>query len=76
MPARNLNLTDDDLRQGIAENTDAMSTVVHQQLELAQCTDMPSSEAKAKLMRFNGETISKIQREYQEFIAELRRRHL
>jgi hypothetical protein len=67
---RCVNLTDDELWRAIAQNTEAMSAVLHQELEL------PSNlNTRANLMRFRWKTINRFQREYRQYIGELRRRH-
>jgi hypothetical protein len=69
-----VNLTDDELWQAIAENTNAMSRLVRQQLELDAY--MGASDPYGDyLMRFHLERASKFQREYQDYTAELRRRY-
>jgi len=70
-----VNLTDDELWRAIAENTNAMSRIVRQQLELDAyiAADDP---CRHYLMRFHLKRASKFQREYQDCTAELRRRYL
>jgi len=70
-----VNLTDAELWRAIAENTNAMSRLVRQQLELVAY--MGANEPYRKhLMRFHLRRASKFQREYQDCTAELRRRYL
>jgi hypothetical protein len=70
------NLTDDELWRAIAENTDVMSALVHQQFELDAGFGAPiDPDSRAKLMRSNAQKIDKHQREYRDIKAELRRRY-
>jgi hypothetical protein len=71
-----LHLSDDELWRAIAENTDAMSALVQQQLELDAGFGAPRDpDSRAVLTRSNLQTIDKYQREYRDFAAELRRRY-
>jgi hypothetical protein len=72
---RYLNLTDDDLWRGIAENTNAMSALVHHQLELVRGVCGPNDDVRVKQIRFNDQTIDGCHREYGDFASELRRRY-
>jgi hypothetical protein len=58
-------LTDEQLWCAIAKNTDALSKLIHQQLE---------SGAEAK-PQSNARTVDNLQRQYQDYTAELRRRY-
>jgi aspartate oxidase len=70
------NLSDDELWRAIAQNTNAMSALVHRQLELDAAMNGSSGIVRrARLMQSNTETIDKLQRNYREYTAELRRRH-
>jgi hypothetical protein len=69
---RHVKLTDDELWRAIAQNTDEMSELVHQ-----FDTDvrmgiffLPCARSRSYL-----EAVNKFEREYQEYTAELRRRH-
>jgi hypothetical protein len=62
------NLTDDELWRAIAQNTEAMSMLLHQQVELGNAD---SGAKRADLIRF----ANSFQREYREYTAELRRRY-
>jgi hypothetical protein len=64
------NLTDDELWCAIAQNTEAISAVFHQELELPSNPD-----TRANLMRARWKTINRFQREYGQYTAELRRRY-
>jgi hypothetical protein len=69
------NLTDEQLWRAIAQNTNAMSALVRQQLELAAVTTISDSIRQAKLRESNAAIIDKLARNYREFSAELRRRY-
>ena len=69
------NLTDEQLWRAIAQNTNAMSALVRQQLELATVTTISDSIRQAKLRESNAAIIDKLARNYREFSAELRRRY-
>lgn len=68
-------LTDEQLWRGIARNTNAMTALIHQQLELAAVNTISDSIRQAKLRESNAERINKLARNYQEYTAELRRRY-
>jgi hypothetical protein len=70
------NLTDEQLWRAIARNTSAMTALVHQQLELAPAINTLSDTIRhAKLRESNAERIGKLERNYREYTAELRRRY-
>ena len=70
------NLSDDELWRAIAQNTNAMSALVDQQLELDAAINGSSDMVRrARQMQSNAETIDKLRRNYREYTAELRRRH-
>lgn len=67
---RCVNLTDDELWRAIAQNTEAMSAVLDQELRL------PSNlHIRANLLCSRWKAINRFQREYRVYAAELRRRH-
>ena len=66
---RCVNLTDDELWRTIAQNTEAISALLHQHVDDA--AGVIHSRRKADLIRF----ANKFQREYRECSAELRRRY-
>jgi hypothetical protein len=68
-------LTDDELWRAIAENTNAMSRLVHQQLELDAYIG-GNDPYRGYLMRFFLKWAGTFQRQYQDCTAELRRRYL
>ena len=69
-------LTDEQLFRGIARNTNAMTALIHQQLALAPAVNTLSDNIRqAKLRESNAEIIGKLERNYREYTAELRRRY-
>jgi hypothetical protein len=69
-------LNDDELWRAIAENTDAMSTLVHEQVELEASAGGPNDgDSRRILMRSNAQKIDKFERQYREYTGELRRRY-
>src|SRR6516225_1530485 len=69
-------LTDEQLFRGIARNTNAMTALIHQQLALAPAVNTLSDNIRqAKLRESNAERIGKLERNYREYTAELRRRY-
>jgi hypothetical protein len=73
-PVRGVNLNDDELWRAIAENTNALSVLIQEQLELDRGITANDRDRRAELMRSHLQTIDKYQREYREYTAELRRR--
>jgi hypothetical protein len=69
------NLTDEQLWRAIAQNTNAMTALIHPQLELTAVTTISDSIRQAKLRESNAERIGKLERNYREYTAELRRRY-
>jgi hypothetical protein len=65
------NLTDDQLWDAIAQNTEAISALIRQQLQLDAAAGPIHPRLKADLIRL----ASTFRREYQQYKAELRRRH-
>ena len=73
---QSVNLTDEQLWRAIAQNTNAMTALIHQHLELDPAVNTLSDTIRqAKLRETNAERIGKLARNYQEYTAELRRRH-
>ena len=73
---QSVNLTDDQLWRVIAQNTNAMTALIHQQLELDPAVHTLSDTIRqAKLRESNAERIGKLERNYQEYTTELRRRY-
>jgi hypothetical protein len=71
-----VNLTDDELWRCIAANTDAMSELLDQRVELE--AEIGSTNDLAKLSELMDSYISSVNRfegEYRAYTAELRRRH-
>ena len=70
------NRTDEQLWRAIAQNTNAMTALIHQQLELAPAVNTPNDIMRqAKLRESNAQRIGKLERNYREYTAELRRRY-
>jgi hypothetical protein len=67
--------TDDQLWQAIADNTKAMSELVAQQFEMDEKIGAADPSDRTKLIRSHLELINRFQREYRDYISELRRRH-
>ena len=67
------NLTDEQLWRAIAQNTNAMTALIHQQLELAAVTTISDSIRQATLRESNAERIGKLERNYKEYTTALRR---
>jgi len=70
-----VNLTDDQLWQAIARNTNVMSALVHRRIELDAGNARDDIIDRAQLMQSNLETITKLERKYREYTDELRRRY-
>ncbi len=70
-----INLTDDELWRAIAENTNVMSALVHEQLELGAGITANDPDRRAELMRSHLQTVNEYQRQYRDYTAELRRRY-
>lgn len=68
-------LTDEQLWRAIAENTDEMSALVDQQFELVTADGVLDIGRRANLRQLNAQRINTLQRQYQTFTAELRRRY-
>jgi hypothetical protein len=69
------NLSDEQLWRAIAQNTNAMTALIHRQLELAAVKTITDSIRHAKLRESNSEIIDRLARNYREYTAELRRRY-
>jgi hypothetical protein len=72
---RSSHLTDDDLWRAIAENTDAMSIVIEKQIELDSESGAADPNIRQKLKRFNVQAIDNYNRQYRDYVAEVRRRY-
>jgi len=68
------NLSDEHLWRAIAQNTNAMTALIHRQLELATVNTITDRIRHAILRESNSEMIEKLARNYREYTAELRRR--
>jgi endonuclease III len=69
------NATDEQLWRAIARNTNAMTALINQQLELAAVHTISDSIRQANLRESNAARIGKLARNYQEYTGELRRRY-
>jgi len=68
---QSVNLTDDQLWRAIAQNTNAMTALIHQQLELDPAVNTLSDTIR----QANAQRIGKLERNYREYTAELSRRY-
>jgi hypothetical protein len=69
-------LTDDELWHAIVQNTDSMSALIHQQVDLETSLAGPDDPAeRTRLMRANQQQIDRSAREYAAYTAEIRRRY-
>jgi hypothetical protein len=69
-----VNLADDDLWQAIAENTNALSLLVQEGLELDAQLAAPG-DRRTQIMGLYLDVVNRLQRDYSECKAELRRRY-
>jgi hypothetical protein len=69
-----VNLADDELWRAIADNTNAMSTLV-ERLVLDEGITASDPDRRAELTRGHLQTTDRYQREYRDYTAELRRRY-
>jgi hypothetical protein len=67
-------LTDDDLLRAIADNTDDLSALIEEQMQLKAASDSIDPDTRARLTHFTVERIEAYQRDYRQFTAEIRRR--
>ena len=67
--------TDDELWRAIAENTDAISALVHEQAELEAGVGTPEDPERTILIRSDAQKIDKFERQHRDFAGELRRRY-
>ena len=70
-----VDLTDDELWRRIAQNTTLMSALVYRRIELDAGNTRNDIIHRAQLMQSNAETVSKLERNYREYTAELRRHY-
>ena len=70
-----IHLTDDELWRAIVANTNAMSELIEQQVELDAGIGVDDSESRTKLMLANVQMINKYGRDYRHLTAEVRRRY-
>jgi hypothetical protein len=67
--------TDDDLFRAIADNTDALSVLIEQQMALDAGLGEPDPDSRASRMLSNVQLINAYQRDYRRIMGEIRRRH-
>ena len=73
---RCVSLTDDELWEAIAANTDAVSDLLHQRVELeAEIDGTTDPASRTELMSAYVGTVNKFESEYRAYTAELRSRH-
>jgi hypothetical protein len=70
---RHVKLTDDELWRAIAQNTEEMSALVHQS-DADSRTGVLAAPCAGS--RSYSEAVNKFEREYQDYVAEIRRRYL
>jgi hypothetical protein len=71
-----VNLTDDELWRAIAANTDAMSELLYQRVELdAEISSMTDPARRSALMSSYMGAVNQFEGEYRAYTAELRRRY-
>jgi hypothetical protein len=68
---RSTHLTDDDLWRAIANNTDAMSALIEEQIELNTQWGVSDPSNRQKPILFNVQAINNYNRQYRDFIAEV-----
>jgi len=66
---------DDDLLRAIADNTNGLSALIEQQMQLDGGLGALDPDYRAKLMLFNVQLISAYQRDYRRLTNEVRRRY-
>ena len=71
MAVRLVNLTDDELWRAIAHNTETLSALIDQQLEM----NRHPGGVQTVLAHSNAQTVSALERQYRTYTAELRRRY-
>jgi len=66
---------DDDLLRAIADNTNGLSALIEQQMQLDGGLGALDPDNRAKLMLFNVQLIDAYQRDYRRLTNEVRRRY-
>ena len=66
---------DDDLLRAIADNTNGLSALIEQEMQLDGGLGALDPDHRAKLMLFNVQLISAYQRDYRRLTNEVRRRY-
>jgi hypothetical protein len=70
------NLTDEQLFRAISQNTNAMMALIHQQIELDPAVKTLGDRIhQVMLKKLSADRIGKLERNYREYSAELRRRY-
>jgi hypothetical protein len=72
---RGSHLTDDDLWRAIANNTDAMSILIEKQIELDAESGASDPDTRHRLKLLSVQAIDNYNRQYRDFIGEVRRRY-
>jgi hypothetical protein len=72
---RGSHLTDDDLWRAIANNTDALSVLIEKQTELDAESGASDPDTRQKLKLLSVQAIDNYNRQYRDFIGEIRRRY-
>jgi len=71
-----VDLTDNELWQAIAANTEAMSDLLHQRAELeAEISDLSDPATRTELMSSYVGAVNRFETEYRAYTAEIRRRY-
>ena len=71
-----VDLSDDELWQAIAANTDAMSDLLHQRAEFdAEISSISDPAERSELMGSYVGTVNRFETDYRAYMAELRRRY-
>lgn len=71
-----VNLSDDELWQAIAANTNAMSDLLHQRAEFdADICSIADPAQRSELMDSYVGTVNRFETDYRAYMAELRRRY-
>jgi len=67
--------SDDDLFRAIADNTNALSVLIEQQMAVDTGFGEPDPDCRARQMLSNVQLIDAYQRDYRRIMTEIRRRH-
>jgi len=73
---RIIDLTDDELLRAIATNTDAVSDLLHQRVQLdAEISNLTDARKRSELLTSYVDIVNNFESEYRACAAELRRRN-